>query len=92
MLDMIEETSKKGLKRLNKITATMEKTAEKIAKKIVEQKEGEYAEKHAPVFEKMGEDNIKIKIGKVEHPMEEEHYIEWIEVIADGQVLRKKLS
>lgn len=34
MLDMIEETSKKGLKRLNKITATMEKTAEKIKKKL----------------------------------------------------------
>lgn len=34
MLDMIEETSMKGLERLNKITSTMEKTAEEIKKKL----------------------------------------------------------
>lgn len=34
MLDMIEETSMKGLERLNKITTTMDKTAEEIKKKL----------------------------------------------------------
>jgi Fic family protein len=34
MLDMIEETSNKGLKRLNKITTIMEKTATEIKKKL----------------------------------------------------------
>jgi len=34
MLDMIEETSIKGLERLNKITSAMEKTADKIKKKL----------------------------------------------------------
>ena len=34
MLDMIEVTSMKGLERLNKITATMETTAEEIKKKL----------------------------------------------------------
>jgi len=34
MLDMIEETSVRGLERLNKITATMDKTAEEIRKKL----------------------------------------------------------
>jgi Fic family protein len=34
MLDMIEETSAKGLERLNKITAAMDKTAEEIKKKL----------------------------------------------------------
>ncbi len=34
MLDMIEETSNKGLERLNKITTTMDKTAEEIKKKL----------------------------------------------------------
>lgn len=34
MLDMIEETSKKGLERLNKITSEMEKMAEEIKKKL----------------------------------------------------------
>jgi superoxide reductase len=37
-------------------------------------------EKHVPVIEKT-EKGIKIKVGSVEHPMTEEHYIEWIEII-----------
>lgn len=34
MLDMIEETSTKGLERLNKITSAMEKTTDEIKKKL----------------------------------------------------------
>ncbi len=39
-------------------------------------------EKHVPVVEKV-EGGIKVTVGSVPHPMEEDHYIEWIEVI-DG--------
>jgi superoxide reductase len=41
-------------------------------------------EKHVPVVEKSA-DAFKVKVGSVAHPMEETHYIEWIEVIADGK-------
>ena len=36
-------------------------------------------EKHVPVIEKT-ETGIKVKVGSVPHPMEEKHYIEWVEV------------
>lgn len=48
-------------------------------------------EKHVPVIEKT-EKGIKVKVGSVPHPMEEEHYIEWIEIIINGQVYRKFLN
>ena len=48
-------------------------------------------EKHVPVIEKTG-DGILVKVGSVTHPMEAEHYIEWIEVIADGIAYRKFLN
>jgi len=48
-------------------------------------------EKHAPVIEKT-ETNIKIKVGSVPHPMEENHYIEWVELISDGRIYRRFLK
>jgi len=48
-------------------------------------------EKHVPVIEK-GPDGITVKVGSVAHPMEAEHYIEWIELIADGKVYRQFLN
>jgi len=48
-------------------------------------------EKHVPVIEKT-EKGVKVKVGSVPHPMEETHYIEWIEIIADGKVYRKFLN
>jgi len=48
-------------------------------------------EKHVPVIEKTA-DGTKVKVGSVAHPMEEKHYIEWIEIIADGKVYRQFLS
>ena len=48
-------------------------------------------EKHVPVIEKT-DIGVKVKVGSVEHPMEEAHYIEWIEIIADGKVYRKFLK
>jgi superoxide reductase len=48
-------------------------------------------EKHVPVIEKTAS-GIKVKVGSVPHPMEEKHYIEWIEVIADGRTCVKFLK
>lgn len=48
-------------------------------------------EKHVPVIEKTGS-GVKVKVGSVPHPMEEKHFIEWIEVLADGRVYRKFLK
>lgn len=48
-------------------------------------------EKHVPVIEKSGS-SITVTVGSVEHPMEEKHYIEWIELLADGKVYRKFLK
>jgi superoxide reductase len=48
-------------------------------------------EKHVPVIEKVG-NKVKVKVGSVPHPMEQKHWIEWIEVIADGRVYRKFLN
>lgn len=48
-------------------------------------------EKHVPVIEKES-GGIKVKVGSVAHPMEEKHYIEWIEIIVDGKVYRQFLA
>lgn len=48
-------------------------------------------EKHVPVVERSG-DGIRVKIGEVPHPMEENHHIQWVEVIAGNEVHRRDLS
>lgn len=48
-------------------------------------------EKHVPVLEKTTT-GVKVKVGSIPHPMEEKHYIEWIELHADGIVYRKFLK
>jgi len=48
-------------------------------------------EKHVPVIEKI-DGGVKVKVGSVAHPMEEKHYIEWIEIIADGKAYRQFLA
>ncbi len=48
-------------------------------------------EKHVPVVEK-ADGGFKVKVGSVTHPSEEKHYIEWIEVIADGKAYRQFLK
>jgi len=48
-------------------------------------------EKHVPVIEKTA-NGFKVKIGSIPHPMEQEHYIEWVELIADSVVYRKHLK
>lgn len=59
---------------------------------LVEKQEEEgLTEKHLPVVEKT-EKGVKVKIGEIPHPMIPEHYIEWIEILADGKVYKKFLK
>jgi superoxide reductase len=48
-------------------------------------------EKHVPVIQKV-DGGYKVLVGTVPHPMEEKHYIEWIELIADGTAYRQFLN
>jgi superoxide reductase len=58
---------------------------------LKEQTEDVGSEKHVPVVEKTAS-GVKVKVGSVEHPMEESHFIQWIEIIADGKVYREFLE
>jgi superoxide reductase len=48
-------------------------------------------EKHVPVITKV-EGGYKVTVGSVAHPMEEKHYIQWIELIVDGITYLKHLK
>jgi superoxide reductase len=49
-------------------------------------------EKHVPVLEKTA-DGVKVKVGSVPHPMDEKHYIEWIELVdGEGKAYRQFLQ
>ncbi len=48
-------------------------------------------EKHVPVIERVA-NGVKVTVGAVAHPMEEKHYIEWIELIVGDTVLRQYLK
>jgi len=48
-------------------------------------------EKHVPVVKKESK-GYRVIVGSTLHPMEEKHYIEWIEVIADGKAYRQFLK
>jgi len=64
---------------------------EKPMKLMVENTVDASKEKHVPVIEKTS-GGIKVKVGSVAHPMEEKHFIEWIDIIADGKVYRQFLN
>lgn len=48
-------------------------------------------EKHVPVIERTS-NGIKIKVGSAPHPMEQEHYIEWVQLITNGKSYRQFLK
>lgn len=48
-------------------------------------------EKHVPVIEKVV-DGIKVKVGSVPHPMDDDHYIAVIELASKDDVYRKTLK
>ena len=56
-----------------------------------EKTDDEGQEKHVPVVEKT-ENGIKVKVGSVPHPMEAEHLIQWIELVADGVSYKRFLK
>ena len=58
---------------------------------LEEQTAGAATEKHVPVIEKV-DGGCKVKVGSVAHPMEGNHYIEWIQLHADGEAYRKFLN
>jgi len=48
-------------------------------------------EKHVPVIEEV-DGGVKVKVGSDPHPMEQKHYIEWIEAICDSRAYREFLA
>jgi superoxide reductase len=56
-----------------------------------EQTADQTTEKHVPIIEKIPF-GIKAVVGSTLHPMEEKHYIEWIEIITKGGASRKFLK
>ena len=48
-------------------------------------------EKHVPAIEING-DVVTVRVGEVEHPMEPEHYIEWIILETKDMEYKKKLN
>lgn len=69
------------LQEANTVDAAQEKSA--VAEAM--------ADKHVPVIEKTAT-GYKVKVGSAPHPMEESHFIEWIELIADGKSYRQFLN
>ena len=56
-----------------------------------EQTADKSTEKHVPVIEKTS-NGYKVTVGSTLHPMEEKHYIEWIELLVDGKAYREFLQ
>lgn len=54
-------------------------------------KEDKGHEKHVPVIEKTSK-GVKVKVGSNPHPMEKEHYIEWIQIMMEEGTCRKHLK
>lgn len=48
-------------------------------------------EKHVPIIERI-DAGYRVKVGEVEHPMLEKHYIQWIELISDNEIKRVYLD
>ncbi len=60
--------------------------------KLFEEKTADKStEKHVPVIEKTPS-GYRVTVGTTLHPMEEKHYIEWIELVADGVRYKKFLK
>ena len=62
----------------------------KTMEKMVANTTDAAVEKHVPVYEKV-EDEIVVKVGEIEHPMEKDHYIMWIAQVSDNKTTFVKL-
>ena len=58
---------------------------------LVEKIDDQGKEKHVPVVEKTAT-GVKVKVGSIPHPMEGDHYIEWIEVTSGKYLYVKGLE
>ena len=58
---------------------------------LEERGKDEGSEKHVPVVEKTDTD-VNVRVGSVPHPMDDAHYIEWIEITEDGNNYRRFLK
>ena len=58
---------------------------------LEEKTEEQGREKHLPVTERTDQ-GVTVKVGDVPHPMEEKHYIEWVEVVTADGVARRFLN
>ena len=58
---------------------------------LKEQTADQATEKHVPVIEKIA-DGYKVTVGSTLHPMEKDHLIEWIEILASGISYKKFLK
>ena len=47
--------------------------------------DSEFGEKHVPVFVATDNNGIEVRVGSQLHPMNNEHYIQFIETISDGK-------
>ena len=59
--------------------------------RMVESTADAATEKHVPVIEKI-DGGYKVTVGSTLHPMTDKHYIQWIELLADGKAYRQFLS
>lgn len=71
----------------------MEPKYEKIQKK---EDNPELAKKHLPIIEveNIGESSgvkVEVKVGEIEHPMDKDHFIQWIGIY-DGEILLEKIN
>ena len=58
---------------------------------LMEKSEDQGQEKHVPVIEKTAS-GYRVNVGSVPHPMEDKHYIAFIELVGDGRVYRQYLK
>ncbi len=59
---------------------------------LLEEQTADYKiEKHVPIIERT-EDGYKVTVGSTLHPMVDDHFIEWIEIIADNKIYRQYLK
>jgi superoxide reductase len=59
--------------------------------KLEARTEDQGQEKHVPIVE--GTDSgTKVKVGSIKHPMEDKHYIKFIEILLNDKIIRKELK
>ena len=62
----------------------------KAMQKLIANTTDAATEKHVPIYDVDG-DEIIVRVGEIEHPMEKEHYITWIAQVSDSRTERVRL-